>query len=400
MPRNHTMKAFQQSLTKHLYRMDEVLSSLRWSIITHNITDTAFWTLELFQSNMVQECTELLETLWLYHIGFSSWFSLRLILNIYETGNISQGDLLAITCAFSKRRKSDSTIFHLLLRGATWKYWKPNFPHAKEYQCVNDSVIDCLRRGKLQEAWLLGRALNEEENWAILDSFAKQLGRSEELQIIKQLRECRQESLAAGYVLVSISESIWQESQGSIENKIPIEVSNSIAEWNSEKSLPVQLKKRRALKPKPEALLYLTQRSEQSPYVSSESEIQGDLLESLKKSEYWSAILESYMTNGDWKLQRYKEIFFDTYFPEDIPDEWSIADREKSHGRGLGKTIEQSRARFIHYTLQHSRSLELWNSGFPKDIDCSMDWDSLYSVKPEYTFPMKPLKKIFEIYDA
>ena len=380
-----------KNLTKHLYRKDEVLSSLRWSIITHNLTETAFWSTELFVSGLVQECTELLETIWLYHIGFGSWFALRLILNIYETGDISQEDLLAITCAFAKRRLCDSTVFHLLLRGAMTKSWTPAFPHAIEYQTVQQAVLDCLKRGKLQEAWLLGRALVEEEQWALLEGMATELGRLEELRTLKGLRECRQESLAASYVLVSLDHITWMQSQEALNNTIPREVEAAIGEWKSE----VSMKKRRAMKPKPEALLHLSARSQQSPYESSEPQIQGGLLEALMASEYWSVVLEPYMLDGKWKTQRHKELFYDTHFPQDIPDEWSLAEREKSHGRGLGKMNELARARFIHYTLQHSKSLELWNSTFPSSLDCSMDWDALYSYRPIYSLPMKPVTKVF-----
>ena len=386
-----------QSLTKHLYRKDEVLSSLRWSIITHNLTDTAFWTLELFVSGLVQECTELLETIWLYHIGFGSWFALRLILHIYEAGDISQEDLLAITCAFARRRLCDSTIFHLLLRGASdkAKAWNPVFPHATEYQTIQEAVLDCLKRGKLQEAWLLGRALTEKEQWPMLEGMATDLGRDKDLQILKELRECRQESLAAAYVLISLDHVTWMQSQQALDNTTPKEVQAAIEDWVA-LDLAKTIRKRRAIKPRPEALL-LTARSFQTPYVSSEPQIQGGLLKALLASEYWSPILEPYMVNGKWKSSRQKELFYDTHFPQDIPDEWSLADREKSHGRGLGKTQEQARARFIHYTLQHSKSLELWNSTFPSGLDCSMDWTTLYSYRPEFFLPMKPVTKVFEI---
>ena len=386
-----------QSLTKHLYRKDEVLSSLRWSIITHNLTDTAFWTLELFVSGLVQECTELLETIWLYHIGFGSWFALRLILHIYEAGDISQEDLLAITCAFARRKLCDSTIFHLLLRGASdkGKSWTPTFPHAIEYQTIQEAVLDCLKRGKLQEAWLLGLALTEEEQWPMLENMATELGRAKELQVLKELRECRQESLAAAYTLVSLDHVTWMQSQQALNNTVPKEVQAAIEDWAA-LDLAKSIRKRRAIKPRPEALL-LTARSAQTPYVSSEPQIQGVLLKALLASEYWSAVLEPYMVNGKWKSPRYKELFYDTHFPQDIPDEWSLADREKSHGRGLGKTQEQARARFIHYTLQHSKSLELWNSTFPISLDCSMDWTALYSYRPKFLLPMKPVYKVFEI---
>ncbi len=32
------------------------------------------------------------------------------------------------------------------------------------------------------------------------------------------------------------------------------------------------------------------------------------------------------------------EAFYAAYFPDDIPDEWSAADQQKSHGRGCAET--------------------------------------------------------------
>jgi hypothetical protein len=98
-----------------------------------------------------------------------------------------------------------------------------------------------------------------------------------------------------------------------------------------------------------------------------------------------------------WKSDDHLESFYETYFPEDIPDEWSLKSREMSHGRGLGKPLEQARTRFIYHTLQRSKSLELWNSQFKSEFDCTMDWSKLYSVKPVIQLPLKPLKKAFDI---
>jgi len=386
------MKISNKSLTKHLYRLDEVLSSLRWSIITHNLIETAFWTIELCESNFEQECLDMLESVWLQTIGFGSWYSLRLIQSVYDDGSIEQDNLIAITCALAKRRICDSTIFHLLLRGSTSPDWKPNFPHSKEYVTVKEGVEDCLNRGKLTEAWLLGRAMTLDEHWEVLNKIASKLGRSEELSVLKELRPCIYENLAASYVLVSLDEVVWISSQKEIENIIPKEVQEAINGWLTETSM----RKRRAVKPKPEALLYLTERSEQSQYNTSEIDIQMGLLENLKKSEYWSCILEHYMEGlTTWKSDEHLETFYDLYFPNDIPDEWSLQDREMSHGRGLGKDTDSARARFINHTLQRSRSLELWNSQY-KD-DCTMDWSNLYSVKPVFQLPLKSIKKVFVI---
>jgi hypothetical protein len=389
------MKISNKSLTKHLYRLDEVLSSLRWSIITHNLIETAFWTIELCESNFEQECLDMLETVWLHTIGFGSWYSLRLIQSVYDEGLIEQENLIAITVALSKRRICDSTIFHLLLRGATSPDWKPNFPHSKEYTTIQEGVEDCLKRGKLTEAWLLGRAMDIKEQWKMLEAIASDLGRSDALCVLKELRSCDYENLAAAYVLVSLDEITWISSQKELENTIPKEVHEAMDEWKAEPSM----RKRRGIKPRTESLLYLTERSEQSQYISSEPDIQMELLETLKQSNYWSCILEHYMDNGltTWKSDEHNETFYELYFPNDIPDEWSLESREMSHGRGLGKPIDVARSRFIHHTLQRSKSIELWNSQFKSEFDCTMDWSKLYSVKPVIQLPLKSLKKTFQI---
>jgi hypothetical protein len=391
------MKITKCSLTKHLYRIDEVISSLRWAILTKNLQETAFWTLELYESNSEQDCIELLESIWIHHIGFGSWFALRLIQSIYEEGAISKEILVQIACAFARLKTCDSTVFHLLLRGAsTSSEWKPRFPHSKEYLKLEDAVVDCLQRGKLTEAWLLGRGLPVEDQWTLLEDLANKKGRNDELTVIRQLVVSEREKLASAYVLIHLDQVKWSESQVSIENKMPIEVNNAISQWSNEASM----RKRREMKPKPEGIMYLARRSEQSVYESSEPEIQGGLEKTLLESEYWSEILGNYMKERRWISSIHKETFYDKFFPQDIPDEWSLADREKSHGRGLGKTLSLGRTRFIHYTLQRSKSIELWNSQFPTDIDCSMDWDVLYEdlrEKVKIELPLKPLRKIWEI---
>jgi hypothetical protein len=269
------------------------------------------------------------------------------------------------------------------------------FLHSKEYATIGEGVLDCLKRGKLNEAWLLGRAMSIDEQWELLTEYASELGRSEALSALKELRPSSYENLAAGYVLVSLDEITWISSQTPIENIIVKEVKEAIDDWQSETSM----RKRRAIKPRSEALLYITERSKQTPYVSSEPDIQYELINTLKASEYWSCILEHYMTDGlcRWKSDDHLESFYETYFPDDIPDEWSLQSREMSHGRGLGKSEEQARIRFIYYTLQRSKSIELWNSKFKDTLDCTMEWDRLYTVRPTIAVPIKPIKKVFEI---
>jgi hypothetical protein len=58
-------------------------------------------------------------------------------------------------------------------------------------------------------------------------------------------------------------------------------------------------------------------------------------LYSLLSSPIWAGLLEPYVDeDNEWLDDTKKEEFYDKYFfSGDVPDEWSIADREKSHGR-------------------------------------------------------------------
>lgn len=322
------MKPSNQGLSKHLYRIDEVISSLRWCIITHNVNETAFWAIEVYQSNLLQEALEILETIWLTNIGFGSWYALHLILFVYEEGEISEQEWIDIACAFAKLRICDSTIFHLLLRGSITSEWTPAFSHSQLYEGPKDAVLDCLKRGKLQEAWLLGRSMAIGDQWQLLEELARDMERSSELLTLKTLRPSAYECLASAYVLVSLDHITWLSSQKALENNIPDEVTATIETWASETSM----RKRRAIKPRMEALLYLTDRSHQSQ--GCQNELQLNFEETLKRSPYWIDVLSEYMKNGQWISDRNKEEFYDTHFPDDIPDEWSAADQQKSHGRG------------------------------------------------------------------
>jgi hypothetical protein len=58
-------------------------------------------------------------------------------------------------------------------------------------------------------------------------------------------------------------------------------------------------------------------------------------LYSLLASPIWAGILDDYVSSdNEWIDDEKKEAFYTKFFGEsDIPDEWSLADREKSHGQ-------------------------------------------------------------------
>ena len=62
---------------------------------------------------------------------------------------------------------------------------------------------------------------------------------------------------------------------------------------------------------------------------------------------FWKNVLEfSGYVDSKWKSDDELEEFYEKYFPDDIPDEWSLTDQEKSHGKGLGD-LERSVIRWL-----------------------------------------------------
>jgi hypothetical protein len=62
---------------------------------------------------------------------------------------------------------------------------------------------------------------------------------------------------------------------------------------------------------------------------------------------YWGPALKkigaSHAVDGSiiWPSEDKLEYFYEKYFPDDIPDEWPLADQEKSHGQGVLGASEQ-----------------------------------------------------------
>jgi hypothetical protein len=186
---------------------------------------------------------------------------------------------------------------------------------------------------------------------------------------------------------------------------LPSELISAIEEWDAEESL----KKRRILKVRPEAITYVCQRSYNPVAESLSNEIECNLELTLKISPYWIDVLSNYQKDSKWKSDSYKEMFYDTYFNpliDDIPDEWSLKDKEQSHGRGLGKTAQLAAYQYINNMLRNKSCLGVYSS-IQQVISSplnSLNWasiyDELYTECKEHLeakLPMQPSKKVFEL---
>ncbi len=95
---------------------------------------------------------------------------------------------------------------------------------------------------------------------------------------------------------------------------------------------------------------------------------------------------------GSWKHIRkadeIREAFYDMYFPDDIPDEWSAKDREKSHGYGLLIGPNKANQQFKGWRSLLYRLPSLGLVSFTEDALKKYNWEWT-SFEEAYTKPFE-----------
>jgi len=396
-------------LTLHLYRVQEVLASLRNALTKHNYKETLFWALELYDSDVLSESLEMLFGLWFDLYGIPSWKLLVPLYEIQKTGELERDKFIHLIMAWSQEKSRDSTLVQLLVRGLkTPTGWVPTFPHSATYHNETEAINDCLQRGKLLEAWIFARSMLPEDQWILVKQFVESTGIQSKRDAVALLSELKYgdpiQRRAAAFCVACLNEKRWTPTQIPLDHNsfgLQLETVRLMQLWNENDTLRSQ----RIFAVRPEAITYVCQRSSLSTQASTEEDIMENLEATLWESPYWKEIMKEYVLELEdgfsWASSNHKEGFYDTYFiyPGDIPDEWSIADREKSHGRGLGKSELVAKRQYLCSSiLRNTKTLSFWEPlVFKEDDDLAIDI-SLYDTLPtlcKLEFPLKPVHKEF-----
>ena len=109
-----------------------------------------------------------------------------------------------------------------------------------------------------------------------------------------------------------------------------------------------------------------------------------DIYPALKKATpFWQRITAAYDSSDSSR-----ELFYDTWFPNDIPDEWSLEDQQSSHGSGY-KSIDARAFIGMHFRpFKHSKFYGLYLFKINSCEKNFLDLDALYmrrrTVQPLY----------------
>ena len=346
-------------LTRHLYKEDEVAAALMLSCLRGRVEDAAFWGLELLDSGMADELLLALRRIWLWGFAGSETVAAgEWILGFEEAvkGEALEADML-LGCAvdlarLGAARRQDISVAVLMALTWRWQGCSSSTPqpdrvnkvggHLQE-SSLEEFLTAALRQGKTVTAWTAFRGLAGEScdgGWDLLKRGGCQgggalldcLAAMEDVELLP-----RQAAAVAAICLGARRKGLPQAATGC--RPLEERLAAKIAAWRDLHGR----RNRRALSMPFEALPWLTQRGRcVTVYDSNEKELfRLERPAALWGSQIWDELAEEV---GGWEAIRQgtersdaaaREAFYERHFPDDIPDEWSRADRAKSHGSGV-----------------------------------------------------------------
>lgn len=337
-------------LTRNLYREDEVVASLQFCVLRARVVEAVFWATEMLDSAMANEFLTAMRTIWRlgFGIGAIGWYkefkdmaeaealdadeAIRLVVALCRIGLTGGRDNSFIVLA-GTRLAAEQVAFCMVPKGL--------------------SGVDAF----FAAAVLQGRAITA---WRALPSVSE--GVLAKMAAFKHGDwGTRMLEICAEFPALIVAGLCIQ--RGDMEKRFTLpsgdldEVSDALKAWAG-----LDGRRRRVYTVPPQALYWISERGRESVYKSTEAELRGSLERPgrLWGSVYWDDVAEKF---GGWEGVRSdnREDFYDLHFPDDIPDEWSPADRAKSHGDGvLQPDKKASLQRFLTTWFGASGSI-IWN---------------------------------------
>ena len=341
---DHTMS---YTLSRHFYALDEVHAALNYCSRRNDPVETLFWCQELLLSGHIGETISTLFESWLWHKGplhpiwlIHAWTTLRSESLVAEDILLSAAQLSMIP-----HDKQDHSLWNILaLSSATipdrvipsTPTWVSDDMDNKELY-----LIRALYQGKARSAWWMAQQLTIISAWKVIETYAGKQQLESHTIILEALQ---QYDHLLGYrsaeydMIILCTAILYCCCPSSLIKELPVQLhpmhQEAIQHWNGR----IGRKAYRSY-PIPSACLYgVTYRGKIKWSQSTVSSL-NNIEPSLIGCPFWEeAIAEYGIIHGNriqWNSDDDLEDFYERYFPDDIPDEWSKAEKAVSHGDGL-----------------------------------------------------------------
>ena len=320
--------------TRHFYRIDEVCAALEYDIQRKRNLESIFWVQELIDSEEFESIKETLFKAWFHNIGLENIHIVNDILTITQ-----ESDILTIvnTMKYCKRDCTLPVMFLYGLSSNTYKNTNVQFNVPADL-IVEDKKLEtfihacCL--GKYLDAWILSNIISKDD----FDTYIVRIIKhkyTNNIDISKLVELLEKESIYAKCALVGIACYGINEPKKELKT-IDEDYKKQINLWNG-----LLGKRKRRIYQIPKDCLYgRTYRGTLTHQQSNMNELY-DTQQLLEGQYIYEEFIHIYENYDDFKKRdKEYESFIDWYFPDDIPDEWSLEDKKMSHGNGINQPTD------------------------------------------------------------
>lgn len=360
------------SLSRHFYALDEVHSALQYCSTRNDRVETLFWCNELLRSGCVSETISTLLESWLWNKGP---FCLSWILHAFSTlggDECSEEDVLLSAYQLScvSYLKRDHSLWSILalhaLNVPCDRVGAKTIPHP----FTDDREIYLVRaivQGRAYSAWCMVQQMDWDRVRTVLSWYSSStsftlfqtcLSYFDEYEKLLGYRTPEYDTVFRCLTVIMICLSPLQQEESFRPLPSCLDASK-IDHWNS-----LLGTKARVYSIPTSALYGRTLRGRMRWTQSTVSQL-NNIEPHLIGCPFWEEAISEYGTILNsmilWNSDDDRETFYQRYFPDDLPDEWTKPEKAKSHGEGiLGPTESLTMVKYArNYLSKWSRFA--WN---------------------------------------
>ena len=362
------------SLSRHFYALDEVHAALQYCSTRNDRHETVFWCYELLRSGCVAETISTLFEAWLWNKGpfCLSWISVAQRL---ASDEVTEEDILLASYQLSwvSHTQRDHSLWNILVLTAegampdrvTLKT-PPYLPSNDEHEIY---MVRAMFQGKAYSAWWMSRHVSNERVWkllhwyvihncpvyadhylsyfSILKQYESLLGyRSDEYDVITR---------CLAVLSVCLNREQQEKSWSILPSTMEPRLQTTLCEWEAECG-----RKQHRRYTIPSACLYGRCKRGQMKWSESTVVHLGTLEKGFNVCPFWEEAVAEYQLDHTWRSDDAREAFYDRYLVDDVPDEWTKAEKQKSHGDGLLGPTQM--VRLAVYSRRFGMARLLWNA--------------------------------------
>ena len=355
-------------LSRHFYAIDEVCAALSRATTRNDVRETLFWTLELLDSGCGAEAISTLFEAWLWQKGpfCLAW---RTSMEALSADEVSEEAILLAayqlsTVSWERRDASLWTVLASHAPPVRVGPWCPLVSSLWEgFTLLEQYFLRAVHQGRGAAAWWAAEQLE----W----SRVQELLSATELDyhaLLGYTSTGYDRAMRALLVLTAcLSPSQRASSLTPLPTAIPPAVKESLAHWKAREG-----RMARRVYSIPAGCLYGQTVRGTMIWLKSTWVQLNSAEEYLAGCPFWEDRLEELHHVED------REEFYRAYFPDGHPDEWTAAEKAKSHGDGVlrpGETVNMRRFTLLHFgkwaRLAWDTVADLDGKQTPEEVMCA-----------------------------